>query len=109
MIDQIINAIPPEIIRGLAVGAATVPCVWGFIERVLPNNSKPLTNHLTNIGGNALAYFGLHGAGVVAFGVGWRGWLAAGVFSLLSSGLTVIFHEKVMKTLAPGLMRPSGG
>lgn len=108
MFETILNAIPPEVIRGLGVGAATVPATWALVERGLKPTSSALTNRLTNVGVNCGAYLALHASGQVSFGPGWEGYLAALTYGVLAVGATEVLHVGI-KNFAPKLTRPSGG
>lgn len=107
MFETILNAIPPEVIRGLGVGAATVPATWALIERGLKPTSTAFTNRMTSVGVNVGAYLGLHASGQVSFGPGWEGYLAAVTYGVLAVGATEVLHLGI-KRFAPGLTRPSG-
>lgn len=108
LVNQLLAAVPPELLRGIAVALPTVPSVWAFIEWVLPATTSARTNHLTNILGNLTIYLGLQAAGTVSFGVGWHGYVGSVIFSLLGTGATLALNAGVKK-FAPGITNPATG
>lgn len=108
IVDKLVNAVPPEVLRGVAVALPTVPGVWTLIEWVLPATTTARTNHLTNILGNMTIYLGLQASGTVTFGAGWHGYVGAVVFSLIGFGATLGLNG-IVKRFAPAITNPPKG
>ena len=109
LVNQLLAAVPPELLRGIAVALPTVPSVWAFIEWVLPATTSARTNHLTNILGNMAIYLGLQASGAVSFGTGWHGYVGAVIFSLLGTGATLALNAGIKLFGPVSITNPAGG
>lgn len=126
MIDQeVVNAgveVAKLLAKGLLSSAALAALSWGTIEWLLPafvgvRAEKCPTCGRSGTEGTkrAIAFamgfvvtFLAHGADVVSFGAGPRGWMAAALFAFLGGGLAPALHTFIQKRL-PILANPANG